>query len=79
MATEEAVNCEPTFSGFLKATGHTEMWDLVEVGDQTSDWSSSTNERSYTRGTLIGNWNEDQFDVKEIVKPAPLPSQVGRL
>lgn len=78
MATtaNDDAKCTPTFSGFLNATGHSEMWNLMKVGNQSSDWSSSANEKRYTQGTLIGNWNEDQFDVKEIIKPTPLPSQV---
>ena len=72
---------EPTFEGFLKATGHVEMWGDSGVEDtkfQELGWGATTNEGNYSQTTLIGNWSENSFDVKELVKPKTLPSQVSR-
>ena len=67
----------PTFHGFLKASGHAEVWDDTdEKKFEQFGWRSTTNESSYSTSTLIGNWNEEKFDIKEMVEGKPLPSQV---
>lgn len=39
-------------------------------------WRCTTNEDDYSNKTLIGNWNEERYDIQKIVQPKPLPSQV---
>ncbi|XP_032057891.1 UPF0686 protein C11orf1 homolog [Aythya fuligula] len=38
-------------------------------------WRCTTNEDDYSNKTLIGNWNEERYDIQKIVQPKPLPSQ----
>lgn len=71
------VAAQPSFSGFLKASGQAEVWDDTDVKKfQQFGWRSTTNESSYSTGTLVGNWSEEKFDSKEIFKSKPLSSQV---
>ena len=65
------------FQSFLKSSGLAEIYysnqdkKLQELG-----WGTTTNEGNYSQSTLIGNWYENSFDVKEMAKRKPLPSQV---
>ncbi|KAG8434481.1 hypothetical protein GDO86_012745 [Hymenochirus boettgeri] len=38
-------------------------------------WGYATNENSYSQKTLMGNWNQEQFDLCNLEKRKPLPSQ----
>ncbi len=68
---------QPTFKGFLQASGHAKAWDSkVEQKFQQLKWGTTTNEGCYSTNILIGNWNEDKFDIKEMAKSKQLPSQV---
>ncbi|CAG5131250.1 unnamed protein product [Candidula unifasciata] len=40
-------------------------------------WRSTNNEDTYNSGVLVGNYNEERFDLKEIKKMTPLPSQLS--
>ena len=40
-------------------------------------WRCTNKESSYSDNTLVGNWNEKRFDVKEQRKAKPLPSDVS--
>ena len=63
--------------GLLKASGLAEIYYSTEDKKlQELGWSSNTNEGNYSQTTLIGNWSENSFDVKEMSKRKPLPSQV---
>ena len=74
------MTAQPTFKGFLKASGHAEIWDDTDVKKfQQFGWRTTTRESSYSSNTLIGNWNEERFDVKRFCQPKPLPSQVGHI
>lgn len=69
---------QPSFDGFLKASGQAEVWDDTDAKKfQQFGWRSSTNESSYSTNTLVGNWNEDKFDIKELFQGKTLPSQVS--
>ncbi|XP_035202128.1 UPF0686 protein C11orf1 homolog [Oxyura jamaicensis] len=64
--------------GSLKhAAGHGER----QTGrDSTSKffqygWRCTTHENDYSNKTLMGNWNEERYDIQKIVQPKPLPSQ----
>ncbi|XP_041910652.1 UPF0686 protein C11orf1 homolog [Arvicola amphibius] len=67
----------PHYGSLIYADGHGEVWTdwnsmskFFQYG-----WRCSTNENSYSNRTLIGNWNQERYDLKNIVKPKPLPSQ----
>jgi len=68
----------PPFCNFLTASGHGEIWDHTdEKKFKQFGWRCTTNETEYSRGTLIGNWNEERFDTRSMAKRRPLPSQYG--
>ena len=68
---------KPKFTGFSQASGQATL--LSEISPEklnTFGWKVTTNEESYSSDTLIGNWNEERFDVKNLKRNQPLPSQV---
>ena len=79
--TSQSLNtsAKPTFKGFSEATGHTSLLsDSSEEKLNTFGWKVTTNEESYSSDTLIGNWNEEKFDIKSMSRSKPLPSQVSK-
>ena len=67
----------PTLQGFLEANGYAEIcYNMEDKKLQQLGWGTTTNEGNYSQSTLIGNWNENSFDIKELSKRKPLPSQV---
>ena len=40
-----------------------------------NEWISNTTQTSYSANTLIGNWYEDVFDIKNLAKSKCIPSQ----
>lgn len=68
------------FMSELRATGHGEVWDHTdEKKFQQFGWRCTNTESSYNTNTLIGNWNEQRFDINRISKPKPIPSQVSQI
>ncbi|XP_076781274.1 cilia- and flagella-associated protein 68 isoform X1 [Arvicanthis niloticus] len=69
----------PHYGSLIYADGHGEMW--TDWNDMSKffqyGWRCTTNENSYSDRTLVGNWNQERYDLKNIVKPKPLPSQFG--
>ena len=67
-----------SFIGELKATGNGEVWDHISDCNkfQQFGWRCTTNETAYTTGTLIGNWNEQRYDIHRMFQPQPIPSSV---
>lgn len=64
---------DPTFSGFLKASGQTTIWDKKDRDRlEKLKWAEL---KTYADGILIYNWNEDKFDLKSMCQRTPLPSQ----
>ncbi|GAB1294194.1 UPF0686 protein C11orf1 homolog [Apodemus speciosus] len=67
----------PHYGSLIYADGHGEVW--TDWNDMSKflqyGWRCTTNENSYSNRTLIGNWNQERYDLKNIVKPKPLPSQ----
>ncbi|XP_053546391.1 UPF0686 protein C11orf1 homolog [Bombina bombina] len=59
----------------LRADGHGEVWDDTDVKFSQYGWRCTTNEDSYSNKTLMGNWNEEWFDVSKLKERKPLPSQ----
>lgn len=69
----------PHCGTMMHANGHGEVWTdwnstskFIQYG-----WRCTTNEDAYSNKTLMGNWNEERFDIRKIVQPKPLPSQVA--
>ena len=69
----------PQFNWLLHVSGLGEVWthstDAVKFGQ--FGWRCTNKESSYSDNTLVGNWNEKRFDVKEQRKAKPLPSDVS--
>ncbi|XP_030189781.1 UPF0686 protein C11orf1 homolog isoform X2 [Lynx canadensis] len=69
----------PHYGSIINADGHAEVWTdwnsmskFFQYG-----WRCTTNENTYSNRTLIGNWNQERYDLRNIVQPKPLPSQFG--
>ncbi|XP_030189782.1 UPF0686 protein C11orf1 homolog isoform X3 [Lynx canadensis] len=67
----------PHYGSIINADGHAEVWTdwnsmskFFQYG-----WRCTTNENTYSNRTLIGNWNQERYDLRNIVQPKPLPSQ----
>ncbi len=68
-----AVEENPTFTGFLKASGRTTTWS--KSSRQRLNEIRWAELQTYNTSTLIANWNEDKYDVRNVSKRSPLPSQ----
>ncbi|PNI40732.1 cilia- and flagella-associated protein 68 isoform X4 [Pongo pygmaeus] len=67
----------PHCGSLINADGHGEVWTdwnnmskFFQYG-----WRCTTNENTYSNRTLMGNWNQERYDLRNIVQPKPLPSQ----
>ena len=71
----------PHYGSLINADGHAEVW--TDWNDMSKffqyGWRCNTNEDAYSNRTLMGNWNQERYDLKNIVQPKPLPSQVTEL
>ncbi|XP_040832860.1 UPF0686 protein C11orf1 homolog isoform X1 [Ochotona curzoniae] len=69
----------PHYGSIIYADGHGEVWTDWNNMSKFSQygWRCTTNENSYSNRTLMGNWNQERYDLKNIVQPKPLPSQFG--
>ncbi|XP_032213160.1 UPF0686 protein C11orf1 homolog isoform X2 [Mustela erminea] len=69
----------PHYGSLINADGHAEVW--TDWNDTSKffqyGWRCTTNENAYSNCTLMGNWNQERYDLRNIVKPKPLPSQFG--
>ena len=67
---------ELSFLSELKATGHGEVWDHSTDRNKFRQfgWRCTTNESAFSTDTLIGNWNEQRFDIHRMFQPQPIPS-----
>ncbi|XP_067607095.1 cilia- and flagella-associated protein 68 isoform X3 [Pseudorca crassidens] len=67
----------PHRGSLVNADGHAEVW--TDWNDMSKffqyGWRCTTNEDAYSNRTLMGNWNQERYDLKHIVQPKPLPSQ----
>ena len=65
--------------GCFMFSGLGEVWthstDAAKFGQ--FGWRCTNKESSYSDNTLVGNWNEKCFDVREQRKAKPLPSDVS--
>ncbi|XP_072166335.1 cilia- and flagella-associated protein 68-like [Diadema setosum] len=73
MASEDEV----AFRSMVRASGLGEVWthttDLEKF--RQYGWRTTTKEDCYTPNTLVGNWNEERFDIERLRVPKRLPSQ----
>ena len=65
---------KPSSKGVLQARDKTKTWGGKETEDDQVGWLKP--EGAYSPNTLIGNWNENRFDVSLLAQAKPLPSQV---
>ncbi|KAM7085124.1 cilia- and flagella-associated protein 68 isoform 1-T1 [Molossus nigricans] len=69
----------PHYGSLINADGHAEVW--TDWNDMSKffqyGWRCTTNENAYSNHTLMGNWNQERYDLKNIMQPKPLPSQFG--
>uniref|UniRef100_A0A8C4PJQ2 Cilia and flagella associated protein 68 n=1 Tax=Equus asinus TaxID=9793 RepID=A0A8C4PJQ2_EQUAS len=67
----------PHYGSLINADGHAEVW--TDWNDMSKfcqyGWRCTTNENAYSNHTLMGNWNQERYDLRNIVQPKPLPSQ----
>ncbi|XP_043936937.1 UPF0686 protein C11orf1 homolog [Protopterus annectens] len=61
----------------LRATGYGEVWKDQDDNSkfQQYGWRCTTNEDSYSKKTLIGNWSEERCDLKNMERLRPALSQ----
>ena len=61
----------------LSASSNGEIYDITDAKKFVEfGWRCSTNESGFKSETLIGNWNEERYDIKYLAKKKPIPSQV---
>ncbi|XP_042327209.1 UPF0686 protein C11orf1 homolog isoform X1 [Sceloporus undulatus] len=67
----------PLHGCLLHANGHGEVWTDWNSSSKFFQygWRCTTNEDMYANKTLLGNWNEDRYDIRRVLQPKPLPSQ----
>lgn len=65
----------------MRASGLAEPWTHEHEDTKFGQfgWRCSTKESGYGLSTLVGNYNEDRFDLKYRLQSKPLPSQVTKL
>lgn len=71
----------PAFRSDIRASGLAEVWTHTtdDLKFAQFGWRSTTKESSYSTDTLIGNWNEERYDVKcDMRTLRPLPSQYAQ-
>ncbi|XP_066920058.1 cilia- and flagella-associated protein 68-like [Clytia hemisphaerica] len=60
----------------LSASSNGEIYDITDAKKFVEfGWRCSTNESGFKSETLIGNWNEERYDIKYLAKKKPIPSQ----
>ncbi|XP_037661696.1 UPF0686 protein C11orf1 homolog [Choloepus didactylus] len=69
----------PHYGSFINADGHAEVW--TDWNDMSKffqyEWRCTTNENAYLNHTLMGNWNQERYDLRNIMQSKPLPTQYG--
>ncbi|XP_074707134.1 cilia- and flagella-associated protein 68 [Strix uralensis] len=61
----------------MHATGCGELWMVWDTTSKLHQYgcTCTTNENDYSTKTIMGNWNEERYDIQRIVQLKPLPSQ----
>uniref|UniRef100_A0A2R8MMX8 Cilia and flagella associated protein 68 n=1 Tax=Callithrix jacchus TaxID=9483 RepID=A0A2R8MMX8_CALJA len=67
----------PHCGSLIHADGHGEVWTDWNSTSKFFQygWRCTTNENTYSNRTLMGNWNQERYDLRNVVQPKPLPSQ----
>lgn len=67
------------FCQMVRASGLAEQWTHSHDSAKFDEfgWRCTTKESGYGIETLVGNYSEEKFDLKERLKCKPLPSQVS--
>ncbi|CAH1796486.1 unnamed protein product [Owenia fusiformis] len=75
--SQQEMMSNPPFRSMVRASGLGEVWTHTHDESKFTQfgWRSTTKECSYNQPTLIGNWNEDKFDIERQKKSKRLPSQ----
>ena len=68
----------PPFMSMVRSSGHGKSWTHHTDAEKFKEfgWKATTQESNYENDTLIGNWNEERFDIDKLRHESPLPSQV---
>ncbi|KAJ8313341.1 hypothetical protein KUTeg_009127 [Tegillarca granosa] len=67
----------PPFRAMVRASGLAEVWTHVNDMEKFGQfgWRCTNKENSYANDTLVGNWNEERFDVSKQSEAKRIPSQ----
>ncbi len=70
---------DPPFRAQIRASGLGEVWTHThdELKFTQFGWRCTNKENSYSNNTLVGNWNEQNFDIEKQKLAKRLPSQVS--
>ncbi|KAL8582641.1 hypothetical protein ACOMHN_028706 [Nucella lapillus] len=78
MSHQELIQ-NPPFRSMVRASGAAEVWihstDDSKLGQ--FGWRCTNKESSYGKDSLIGNWNEERFDLQKRRVAECLPSQTA--
>ncbi|XP_074704995.1 cilia- and flagella-associated protein 68 [Strix aluco] len=60
-----------------QGAGCGELWMVWDTTSKLHQYGCrcTTNENDYSTKTVMGNWNEERYDIQRIVQLKPLPSQ----
>ena len=77
MSHQESVP-NPPFRSIVRANGTGEVWTHSNDDHKLNQfgWRCTKQESAYGTNTLIGNWNEERFDVEKMRMHELLPSTV---
>ena len=69
------------FCQMVRSSGMAEPWTHSHEESKFDQfgWRCTTNESGFGISTLVGNYNEEKFDLQERLKSKPLPSQVSSI
>ncbi|KAK2148514.1 hypothetical protein LSH36_492g02002 [Paralvinella palmiformis] len=67
----------PPFCSMVRSSGLAEVWthNHDDLKFRQFGWRCTNQENEFSKDTLVGNWNEERFDIEEQKKAKPLPSQ----
>ncbi|XP_063292100.1 cilia- and flagella-associated protein 68 [Pelobates fuscus] len=67
----------PGYGSLINSDGHGEVWMDIDPSSKFKQygWRCTTNEDSYSNKTLLGNWNQDRYDLCKLKERKPMPSQ----
>jgi len=72
------MSSQQPFYQMVRASGLAEPWTHAHEESKFDQfgWRCTTKENGYGISTLVGNYNENRFDLAYRLKSKPLPSQV---